>query len=712
MIHNRLRSFGSLRLVAWSLSVALLVAGLLPSSLACAQGISGFAQTLLTGRADGPAPELAGYRLIAAEPAGKEYALRFAPLTGGAEVMVLLGAKEPGFRAYATTPSFRVSWQSGAEGVATPAGAAALTAAVVAQISERDNGQLQLPKETRKILSTAATSATPVDAPLQTLTWALLFASLLALTWLVATDVWGWQGAMRSQGLLLSQPWLWAAVLVGVGSLLRALAPQTLVMVHMGHELFDQAQTLGPPPKYGPAAPTWLAGWFGLVGQGWPRAVALSQLCSGLTLLLVPGLWLRIGGTAWSAVGAVAGVALTPVLVHDAASESILVPAMLATVGAASAASRWRSQPVLAPLAAGVLAATAMLARPELLLLAPAAVLTAALAGVPSLLRRHRVGLGALLVWFVGLAVARSVQLQAVMVSEQQRGNTPRVFADSKLALAMDLLRDAWWRKNGLLWPQLVPLVWWMGLGWLLWRRPAGARPAWLALGLAWLFLAPTSLDLPWISVPRVQAPAMWWFCAAGGAALWLALERLPKPRRLLVAAMAGGLVAATVPAAFYRHPSETEEYAFAAAVRALPPQATLATRTHADSPNERLHLGVAATLLSPEQRLVALDAILSGAVVPGRDGRVFAWLGSRCAMRPCDVGGRHPACSALEANWALREVQRTALHIPAVTLPAAFMPRRPSHPGQLPDLDFPWCWQQPDVTLRLVEVLGPTGPP
>lgn len=695
-----------------AVAAALLLCG---GSAWAATSLPGFALRLLTGDPRAAAPVLAGYQLRSAGPAGDEYELRFAAQTAhGPEVAVLLGRKQPGFRAFATTPSFRVSWQSLTPGVVTPPGVAALTDAVVAQITLHDNGQLRLPAPERQRSSTPGAAATAVDTPLRAATGALLLTSLAVLLWLLISDAKRLRALSRRCQVGL-------AGLLALGAGLRFLAPKTLVMVHMGHELFELAGSSGPPPKYGPAAPVWLGAWFSLTGPGWPAAVTLSQLCSSLSLALLPGLVLRWGGTPAAALGALLGVACTPVLIHDAATESILVPAMLATVAAASAASRWRTAPLLAPLAASACAAVAMLARPELLVLAPLALLAGGLFAQPAFAAAdldqsettppQKRGAAVVAAWLVAVAlllavaVARAIQLEAVMEVERALGNTPRVFATSKLGLLFDLLVDAWLRKNGLLWTELVPAGGWLWLGLLVWKRPARLRPALVCFGLAWLFLAPTSLDLPWISVPRVQAPAMWWFAAAGGAAAGVLWSALAAPARWPAALLSAAAAVYTLPAAFYVHPSELEERAFAAAVRHLPPQATLVTRTHADPPDERVHLGVATGLLGPGHTLLPIESVLSGELVPGRDGRVFAWLGTRCAMRPCERVGRHPSCERLAREFELVTVDQVDYSVSDERPPHLFQQRTPTHVGPFADLDFPWCWQQQVVEMRLVEV-------
>ena len=711
------------RLLALVLAAVVLAAAALTPALATA-AVERFAISLLGGADGGPSPRLAGYTLSDSGWAGQDYALTFAPDRKDFPVLAVhLGPVADGGQAYARTPSFRISYRlAGPAGKATPGDVAALVDAVVAAIKTRDRGDLRLPGGPPRVLGSGPSStATAADQPLQQLTWALLALAVLGIPLMVLVSLGQWRRWLPqvSDRPMWQQPLLWLAVFVVAGVAGRLLVPQTLVMVHMGHELVEQAQRLGPPPKYGPAAPQWLHLLFALTGPRWPAMVLLSQLSASLTLVLTPALLWLLGARGWSVVAATALVALTPALVHDAATESILVPAMLAVV-ASAVAGAWavsgqsrKLAPVLWMVAWG-LCLLAMLARPEFLVLAPgtlvAVVLLAAAQQQAFLAVRWPIAAGLVLV--VAVAALRAVQLDAVMALEKQLGNTPRVFATSRLQLVLELARDAWWRKNGLLWPELVPVVGWLWLAFALRRRPMHQPLLLGTLLLSIGYLLPTALDLPWISVPRVQAPAFYWFAVASGLALPQAVAAAGPGRRSW--ALAGSLtltavsLVTTLPAAAWRHLSQQEEDAFAAAVRVLPPGSILATRTHADTPNERIHLLSAAGLLPPSSQLVSLQAVLSGQVRPGMGPSVYAWLGSRCALRPCDVAGLHPACEALRARFVLRPVQSTAVHVPAPSLPGAFTPRQPAHPGQLPDLDFPWCVQKPDLTLELVEVLGP----
>jgi hypothetical protein len=681
------------------LAVVLAVLALTPAVAAAA--VERFATVLLGGAEGGPPPHLAGYTLTAAGWAGEDYALTFSPdRTDFPAIAIHLAPSTDGGPAYARTPSFRVSYRlAGPAGRATPVDVAALTDAVVATIKAHDPGDLRLPGGPVRSLATGAASvATAADQPLQHLTWALLALALLAIPLLVVVSVGHWPRWLprRPARPLWQQPLLWLVVVVGVGVAGRLLAPQTLVMVHMGHELVEQAQRLGPPPKYGPAAPQWLHLLFALTGPRWPAMVLLSQVAASLTLVLTPALLWLLGARGWSVVAATALVAVSPVLVHDAATESILVPTMLAVVasgvaGASAIAGRSRLQVSLLWLAAWGLCGLAMLARPEFLALAPGTLLAVVVLAAA----RHqaflavRWPLAAGLVLVVVVAALRVVQLDAVMAVEKQLGNTPRVFASSRLQLVLELARDAWWRKNGLLWPQLVPVVGWLWMALALRRRP-GQQPLLLVtLALSFGYLLPTALDLPWISVPRVQAPAFYWFAVASGLALPLAVAAVgPERRRLALAGalvLTAGSLAATLPAALWRHLSQQEEDAFANAVQALAPGSILATRTHLDPPDERIHLLSAAGLLAPSSQLVSLQALLSGEVKPGPGRPVYAWLGSRCALRPCDAAGLHPACQAVRSQFVLRPVQVTAVHVPAPNLPSAFSPPPTQPPGASP---------------------------
>lgn len=684
-----------------------------------------FALQILSGREEGAAPQLGGYQLAEAGPSGGEYRMLWRAVApeGGDPVEIRLASRPPDAPAFALTPSFRVSFRlaaaPGAAPQATPAAVEQLAKAVTAAILGHDQGNLRWPalaNPSAALHQTRNRPALQVDRQLALVTWALLAGSLLALAWVLL-------GALRQMRELyrqFPQSGRILAALVVLGAALRLAVPQRLVMAHMGHEQLAWARELGPPLKYGPAAEQWLHA-LDAVGLGsWPAVVAFDQGCAALQLPVLAGLLLRMGLSGAATASALAAVALAPVLLHDAASESILVPAMTLTLAAAWAWQHYlHTHKTLGLAAAFALGWAAMLARPELLALVPLTL--AAVAGLawsqpervkgrlalpplaPALI------LSAFLLWL------RLQQLAASVQAEQALGNTPRAYAEWTLDRGLTLLGEALWLKNGLLWPELVPLaVLPAGLAGLYAARGRDRAVFLALLALALAYLLPTPLDLPWLSVPRVQAPAMLWGLAAAGLGSQLWIQRkaqlsgqFPRCQAAAVAGLWLASALATVPTLWRQDLSTQEELALRQALAALPPgPARLLTRTHADEPDERVHLGFADSLLDPAVRTGPLSELLPGAPADLGPGPTYVWLGSRCQLRPCDRRGEHPACAAVRSQQRLQPVWQGRLRHEPVELRPAFGPGRRDPDFASRDLDFPWCVANREFEVGLYRVM------
>lgn len=682
-----------------------------------------FARQLLTGAETGEVPQLGGYELQEAGPSGGEYRLLWRPNATdvSSAVEIRLAKRPPDQPAYALTPSFRLSFRSQAgtaQGQTTPAHVEQLARAVTAAISRHDPGNLQWPQPKAPAQTLHQTQFRPelqVDRQLRWLTWAILAAALLALV-----------GVLRGAARQIHQVWQQHARagrflvgLLGLGAVLRLAMPARLVMAHMGHELLASARELAPPLKYGPSAQQWLHALDALGLGSWPAVVLFHQLCAAMQLPILAGLLLRLRLTMGAVAASVAAVALAPVLLHDAATESILVPAMTLTLAAAWAWLQYLETKKTAVLAATfALAWAAMLARPELLALVP---LT--LAGLALLVRpwadpqESRTPLPPLAlaaIFSAFLLWLRLAQMGATMQAEASVGNTPRVFGEWTAGRLATLLGEALWHKNGLLWPEIVPVA--LVPAWLLGFYAARGRDRQVLLGLAGLallYLLPTPLDLPWLSVTRVQTPAMLWgLCAAGlGSWLWLEQRAQANGRFSLRWALLAAVVwlagaAATVPALWRKDLATQEEIALQSALASLPPgPARVLTRSHADEPDERVHLGFADSLLGPGVRTGPLRELLQGRVTANSPDPVYVWLGSRCQLRPCDRRGEHPACTAIRRQFKLQPLWQGRLRHEAMELRPAFAPGRDDPNFASRDLDFPWCVANREFGVGLYRV-------
>lgn len=546
------------------------------------------------------------------------------------------------------------------------------------------------------------------DEPLRTLTWVLLglFAtSLPTVLAIVLRDLWrgnpGWQRWTQLRIVLF--------VAIAAGALARLLIPARMAMHYMGYELLAEAQALLATPKYGPAAFQLEHVVQQVLG---PAAVpSVHAMIGALFAPLAAGLLMRVGGSAVATVWCGALVALTPVLVRDAATESLLVPTTLWALGGACMVARFvgtRGSGWL--VGAMIWCLLAMLARPEAMLTVPTlAVMAAVLAGwtKPRAVRSWPfvalgIGLG------VGCAVMwlRVDQLMVQMAIERARGNTPQVFDRSWFAVGGGILRDALWTKNGLLWPSLVPAAVpaAIAVGLLVSRGLARRQlVVWLALTAVWI--APTAIDLPWVSVPRVQAPALLIAMMAGAVALAAITDRAisagrPPFKVAVGLALAAAVSAAvTLPLVMRTDHTDIEHRAFLAASTALPADAVVLARSHNDLPDERIHMALPA-------QTRPLSDLVSGRV-RWSERPVYAWLGTRCFLRPCSQTAEHPACAAMRVRYTLEPILTAQVQLSDAQLPDGFGRQNPAHASAVPDLDFPWCAMKQRFAIGMFKVIG-----
>lgn len=557
------------------------------------------------------------------------------------------------------------------------------------------------------------------DEPLRTATWALLFLFAASLPWVVATALRAiHRGPSNDTGWARhSRPIVLSALLLGVCA--RLLVPYRLVMHYMGYELVEQARVLGVTPKYGPASFQLQHAILSL-GEPTHLTVVWGHRVMGALLPVLAVAWvLRLGFSGRAMVWTALLTSLTPALIRDAATESFLVEATLWALGSAwllADAARFSNvtkQAVRLTLAM-TWALLAMLARPEMLATVPLLLVVTALLATwkhqPS--RAFVVGLVAvavILVWW------RAEQMSAALVVERARGNTPRVFQDGYVALGAQLLRDAFWDKNGLLWPRFFPAAttFSLGLGLLLADGKVRVRLGWL-VGLTAAWLLPSALDLPFVSVPRVQAPAMLLASISGGVALSIVhgcLFATSPGAKLKTVGASLALVwlataALTVPALWPPGPAQQEEAIMQLAQAILPPRPlTVVARSYDDAPDERVHLAMPHKGWGSQGRLRPLHAVLTGAVKPTEEHPVYAWLGTRCFLRPCDEGAEHPACSQVRREFVLHPIATTRIEVELASLPPAFGQQVPDHSSGVADLDFPWCFTQRTMAVGLFRV-------
>jgi hypothetical protein len=363
----------------------------------------------------------------------------------------------------------------------------------------------------------------------------LLVLALIALPALIAATRQALAGSSeRVAGALFA--------LAGVVAIQLAFVPSTLVGVFAGYASVADAVALAPVAKYGAFTTALYGPALRALGPSTDVVIGLN-LVLGLALIPLAGAWAaRLSGTARAGWIAILVVGLTPALMRDRASESVLVPVQFALLAGGVHLDRWLEKGGrLHGLGAVAWGALALHGRPEAWLIAP----LLALAWVQcdarvARLRGPGFRLGAGL--FLVAVLPRAWSLWHYIGSAARHGDVPGLSAGGDLAGIWERLQSL----NILLSPHLHAVsVTLLALVALFVVRPTRLRAALLvgASGLVWILLS--TLDLPAVSVPRVQAPAL--LLAAILAAVALAsLAQGPERWRRACAYL--GLALALVP--------------------------------------------------------------------------------------------------------------------------------------------------------------------
>jgi len=445
-----------------------------------------------------------------------------------------------------------------------------------------------------------------------------------ALRTLVRGD--GGLGSAKDRAMLLGA--------LGVAIILPLLLPARMVLVYTGYDLTAQLALLKDLPRYG-AGGVWLYDWaFTLWGGPDPQAIQLAnRLYSALTPVAVATLGLALAPRKLARRAAASAVVLwivAPVFWRLAASEALQPGATLLLLsglaGVGLVARGWATSAALIP--AGFLLALAGVTRPEVLVAGPVWVVTtawqASRRGEGRWDARRVTAWVAVALGFMLLLFPHGIWLLHDYAAHTQAGDVAGPAEGLSRAAQTLLFRDLF------LWPRWVTpaLLAWLALAGRLtrsWGPPLGA-----AFGAAaWVVV--TGVDLPLVSVPRVQAPPVavlipW--AAVGLAALH---ERAPRVNGALVLLALTGLVWGG-PLALARRPADAEEALIRAARGALQPGVCVATIGFEDPPP-----------VWKTQRQFP-DYLFRGHPVMGLGGFTRAWgdecgpgslvvLGTRCYM-------------------------------------------------------------------------------
>lgn len=387
----------------------------------------------------------------------------------------------------------------------------------------------------------------------------LRLCATLALAGTVGCAPLAWHELRALARGLSAQDRRWLLLLAALAAALLALMPGRMVQIFTGYGLLDDVAMARGVPRYGAGQGAVLGPLFDVFGvsEGLVFALngALGWLAMGLAALLCAAWTGRPRAALWSALA----LLLVPLLARHHRSEAAAVLAMPALLlGLLHGLRAHRAGGLPRDAAAAALSwAFAAHVRPELAIAGP--VLFAAQWWVerrgpsgaqaqgplaPGRALRSRRLLACLPALLV---VPQWLHLLAGLHAESGAGDLP--MANSAIWLKLPLMLFS---HNLAFWPHAFPLGLTALACWALWRQWRGAAQVsalarWLPLAYIAL-LAPSLLDPPIVSLPRLQAPPLLLLVAVGAA---LAEATWPRPNRWLAmtaAAVIAGSAAATAP--------------------------------------------------------------------------------------------------------------------------------------------------------------------
>lgn len=664
---------------------------------------------------DGGIPDrIAGFARVGAFDQGYGIRLIFTlddtDPTGPNLVELLLTRRDEAQPALARTASYNISYKGPTEGGRPAARVRPLLEELLPTIDRNDHGTdtLDLPPVARLA---HGSGPTPIERTMAILGLALVVGFLLLLPLV------GFR--LVSDLRVVMGPWfLPLVVVVLAGLIVRLVLPHMPVMMYMGYRLVDMAHTLDGIPKYGPGVLALHHLMFKVTGPSHIPVMHLNAVLGGLLPLVSAGLIARLGAGRAATMAAGILVAGVPLFIKDSTTESLLLPTLFWTALGLYAMARMRVTGSRLELgAASLLLVLAAYSRPETVVLAP-------LAGILIFLVAPRANqpesAGSALPrvidwrWIAGIAalavvllVLRVLHLKTSVGAELALGNT-QVLTDVNAILA---LAPQFLTRNLLFKPDFYPTALILLMAVAMVTGPLRLRLTALALilpGIAWLALS--LLDLPHVSMARVQVPGLWFLTMAAALGVGVFLPSgacLPRNRwSLLLALPVLAALSGTIPCSaarlWERTNADDEESLFRDALAALPAESVVfVRRDYGDLPAERLHLFNPDYLFRPPFR----NDIVVGAdrfrAMDRGERPAFFMLGTRCYLRECGTTGMHPACTRILREYRLEPVlQRT---VPVRRVP---LQRKVQHDQ---DLDMPWCISEPEeMRLGLFRVVGP----
>jgi tetratricopeptide (TPR) repeat protein len=625
----------------------------------------------------GPGDELIpGWSLVGSNREPQRIRIRF-NTPGGTVLPVLLEPRSDEQPAFATTDSFRISYQGDNSLVeADKAGLVLFMQALVERVTARDTHGNPFP--TPPVSGHQVESEKPSQGLVVGTSFALLVLATLALVlcfWWSGSTLRTWPARER---------WILFGLLFA-GLLIRLLVvPHRLVKLGMFFPMMDGAITLDSLPRYGAGGPTLYHALFQLF------PVHVQTVLYAHSIISIIGAWfatllvrdLMQAGKYSLFVTAI--LMFTPIWLRDANSESLLVPALAllfaGLYGIRAGTARWRGWGAM--VAVPLLALT-MHIRPEFIWLTPVLfVITYATPGI----RRSRPVIAAVAAVLLVAAVPGIYYLATVIPGEVAKGDIlwsrlhPVKVLDS--LITMNLLFQARFFPLGLTALVLIGIVL------SVWRDRERRVVTLLLFLIALAWLAFYAIDMNEDSMLRLHlGPAtLLLFIAARGLVI---LEALLAGKRTALVVLPAALliwVGSGIPTAFSAFQmtnSVAQEELFERAVAHLPDHSvTLLLLTSEDQPSvvwseasmhkalpERdacaaVHRQYPQYLVKPPNRQDRILSLSQFAGLPPSDGPTYFFLSSACyAIR--DAGGEehwevapapyraiHPACRWLLTNY------------------------------------------------------------
>jgi tetratricopeptide (TPR) repeat protein len=460
---------------------------------------------------------------------------------------------------------------------------------------------------------------------------------------------------------------------LGLGAALRIALPLRLVTIFMGYRAALEVAAFAEVPKYGSSAFVLHRLAFGLFGADHAVAVWLNVILGALTAPVLVALVVRLRPERWAATAVSALLALTPLFLKDHVSESNLVPLVFFLSCGLLLWDAWLAEHRLAELGGAVVFfALAATGRPEMLAIVPLAAVLLAWA------RGLRAGLGgqglrplAAALSLLALVVPHVVHLVYAVEYEVLTEGIPPVDGSLIGTTLGGLVRSNILLEPGLF-PVALPLLA-LGAASFSPGRTRRLPIALLLLAVAWM--ASYFIDLPFVSIPRLHAPAATLVALAAGLGLAgllrAAAARLPQPaaRAAVVAVAVSAVVGSAVPGALalWRPTNEDEEERFLRAAFAALPEDAEGCLVRVDGQDDqvfrKIHRYHPDYLAPPRLRVLGIREWEQGGGRCPNGGRSWFLLSLRCyALPTSELGpsarpGIVSSCARLQRTGALTPI-------------------------------------------------------